>query len=171
MRVHITKSSAAASPCSPGVETPLDTIKQSIVVEELNREIASLEKEIAVEKIMVEKKEAIVTDVSDEVLPPSAVTGRPNVLETVSRVVGDALESEQVLVAGTTLLCFTSTVGEDGVLTVSQLAVRPACLLTLAWRFLVARREERRVSSSIWRRLGGNFDRLLHFSILLSRWS
>lgn len=103
VRVHITQSSAAASPsCSPGVETPVGA-KESLVVEELDKEIAhlekDLEKEVKVEKISIERKETVVLDLA-EVLPPSAVSGRPNVMETVSRIVEESSEASQILVAG-----------------------------------------------------------------------
>ena len=106
VRVHITQSSAAVSPaCSPGVETPVGA-KESLVVEELDKEIdrleKHLEKEVQVEKICIEKKESVVIE-SPELLPPSVVPGRPNVMETVCRVVGESTESSQLLVAGTSL--------------------------------------------------------------------
>lgn len=84
------------------METPVGA-KESIVVEELDKEIANLEKdlekEVKVEKISIEKKETVVIE-SPEVLPPSAVPGRPNVMETVCRTVSESTESSQILVAG-----------------------------------------------------------------------
>ena len=104
VRVHITQSLAAASPaCSPGVETPVGA-KESIVVEELDKEIANLEKdlgkEVKVEKISIEKKESVMME-SVEVLPPSVVPGRPDVIETIRRATSESTTASQILVAGT----------------------------------------------------------------------
>lgn len=94
VRVHITRISSTA--VTPAFETPAIP-KTALVIEGQDREIEDL-KCIYPSEEPAESKTPTIRESSP--LPVCAVSGRPDVLNIVGRVVGEASRRERILVAG-----------------------------------------------------------------------